>query len=255
MAVLVALVVIVASFALFFQDDPSKDRETIYQVSTIDALMAGLYDGVVSIDELNDHGDTGLGTFDALDGEMVMLDGVCYQVLSDGHVEVASRKGTTPFAVVTFFDEDSSTDLVDVGNFSELLSAIGSELETENMVSVIVLEGTFSYVKARSVPAQQPPYLPLEEVIVEQTIFEFENVSGTIVGFYTPEYMAGMNVAGFHLHFISSDLSMGGHLLDVSFETAELGLDLTPSCLLFTPGTDAFLDLEGGGGDIDKVEH
>ena len=56
--------------------------------------------------ELKKHGDFGIGTFDALDGEMIVLDGVVYQAKADGHIYQAADNLTTPFATVTYFDSD-----------------------------------------------------------------------------------------------------------------------------------------------------
>src|SRR5512137_1292807 len=70
------------------------DREVLYQVSTIDALMQGVFDGVEPVAELKKHGDFGIGTFDALDGEMIVLDGIVYQAKADGHIYTAGDSQT-----------------------------------------------------------------------------------------------------------------------------------------------------------------
>ena len=80
---------------------------TIFQASTIDALLDGNYEGDVSFAELGACGDFGLGTFDALDGEMVGLDGAFYQVKADGRAYEVDGRMKTPFAVVTFFEPGS----------------------------------------------------------------------------------------------------------------------------------------------------
>ena len=88
-------------------DEPSQNavasEDVLYQVSTLDALMQGVYDGEVSLDQLTGHGDFGIGTFDGLDGEMVVLDGQVYQVPADGQVLQMDAAILTPFAMVTYF--------------------------------------------------------------------------------------------------------------------------------------------------------
>ena len=74
----------------------TDDREVLYQVSTIDALMQGVFDGVQPVGEIRKHGDFGIGTFDALDGEMIVLDGVVYQAKADGQIYTASRQPDNP---------------------------------------------------------------------------------------------------------------------------------------------------------------
>ena len=61
-------------------------RHTLYQVSTATALVQGIYQGAVRVGTLREHGDLGLGTFENLDGEMVIVDGQFFQARSDGSV-------------------------------------------------------------------------------------------------------------------------------------------------------------------------
>ena len=78
----------------------------------------------------------------------------------------------------------------------------------------VMIQGEFSYVKTRSVPAQEKPYPPLAEVTKNQPTFEFTDVTGTMVGFRCPPYVTGINVPGYHLHFLTDDRTAGGHLLE-----------------------------------------
>jgi len=64
-------------------------RDVVFQASTLDALMTCAYDGQMTCGALRRHGDLGLGTLDALDGEMAVLDGMIYRVRSDGRAEPA----------------------------------------------------------------------------------------------------------------------------------------------------------------------
>lgn len=61
----------------------------LFQYNTLGALMAGLYGGTLTVGELLEHGDLGLGTLDSIDGELIVLDGKAYQAKgSEGKVEV-----------------------------------------------------------------------------------------------------------------------------------------------------------------------
>ena len=86
----------------------ASDRETFFQVSLLQGLTLGDYHGSVSVKELKRKGDIGLGTFDGLDGEMIMLDGSVYKAKGDGTVELADDSETIPFCGITFFDDDES---------------------------------------------------------------------------------------------------------------------------------------------------
>jgi acetolactate decarboxylase len=174
------------------------------------------------------NGDLGLGTFTGLDGEMVVVDGTCYQVKTDGAARVADPVLGVPFAAVTYFSPDLTVPGAVSGNLTELAGFLDMHLPSRDVFYAIRIDGTFPYVKARSVPAQTKPYPPLADAISGQTVFEFRNVTGTVAGFYTPPAAAGMNVAGYHFHFITSDRSRGGHVLDIVTGGNTVEMDATP---------------------------
>ncbi len=113
---------------------------------------------------------------------------------------------------------------------------------------VLEAHGRFSHVKTRSVPAQQKPYPVLTEAVKNQTVFDFDDIDGTIVGVWFPDYMAGVNVAGFHLHFIADDRRRGGHLLDFSATDLVTAIDETDNFYMALPGGSDF-----GRADIGKT--
>lgn len=205
------------------------------QVSTIDALLAGVYDGHLSLNELLKHGDFGIGTFNGLDGEMLLLDGKIYQVKADGKVYTPSLDTTTPFAAVTNFEKEKSFPLESGINFKNLKKLIDIEAANKNVFCGIKIKGKFAKMKTRSVPAQIKPYPPLVEVTKNQPVFNIEDVSGTIVGFRCPAYVKGINVPGYHLHFISDDLKQGGHILEFISENGEISLDIYNKFFLILP--------------------
>src|ERR1700760_964701 len=96
----------------------------VYQTSTMGALLEGIYDGDVTIAELLTHGDFGLGTFNHLDGEMVVLDGVCYHLRADGTATVASDNDLTPFAVVLPFHPNITMRITEPTNRTVLTKLI-----------------------------------------------------------------------------------------------------------------------------------
>lgn len=93
-------------------------NDVLYQVSTIDALLEGLYDGELTIKELKEKGDTGLGTFNTLDGEMIVIDGEVYQIRADGLAYLADDTMRTPFAAVTGFVADETIVMQETVNSS-----------------------------------------------------------------------------------------------------------------------------------------
>ena len=204
-----------------------KYRDVLFQSSTISALSEGVFDGDLTYKDLRQHGNFGLGTFDNLDGEMIALAGEFYQIKADGKAYLAEDLMETPFAVVTFFEPDENVSLDNALDYEQLKQYLDSMLPNRDIFYAIKVEGTFEYIKARSVPAQSKPYPPLAEALEEQTIFEFHDVGGTLVGFWCPTYVEGINVPGYHLHFITSDRKAGGHLLECQIESGKIEIDYT----------------------------
>jgi acetolactate decarboxylase len=225
---------------------PAIGSDVLFQVSTIDALLQGVYDGVLTIGELKTHGDFGIGTIDGLEGEMLALDGNYYQIKTDGIAYPVSEGLTTPFATVTYFEADKNFLLEEPMNLTEFEQYLDLHLPAENLFYAVKIDGNFTYLKARSVPKQEKPYPLLSDVVSNQTIFEFENVSGTLVGFRTPEYVKGVNVPGYHLHFITADRNSGGHVLDFELEDGNISLDTTNAFFMELPTDGDFCEIELG---------
>ena len=200
-------------------------HHALFQTSTIEALLDGNYEGDVSFAELEDRGDFGLGTFDALDGEMIALDGDFYQVRADGRAYPVDKRSKTPFAVVTFFEPDLVQPLTAIGDFTALCAYLDRVVEDRAVCYAVRADGYFDYVKTRSVPRQHKPFLPLVEVVKGQPTFDFHGVPGSLVGFRFPDRVGGLNVAGYHFHFISEDRCVGGHLLECRIARGELRID------------------------------
>jgi acetolactate decarboxylase len=192
-----------------------RASHVLFQASTIGALLDGAFEGDLSFVELAEHGDLGLGTLNHLDGEMIAIDGEFFRADVDGRVTQIGPDERTPFAVVTAFEPSVDQRLPDEETSHEALLARLDELAPPDASSCAIrLDGRFELVRARSVPRQEPPYRPLTEVVADQHVFELHEVEGTMLGFRFPAYVEGIEVAGYHLHFISADRSRGGHVLD-----------------------------------------
>ena len=210
-------------------------EDIVFQTSTIDALLAGLYDGDMSCRHLLKHGDFGIGTFDRLDGEMVLLDGNIYQVKSDGKVYVPNLSLKTSFATVCQFDADRTIPIKTGSDYEAIRSLINKYAPNQNIFCAIKITGQFKAMRTRSVPAQAKPYPPLREATSNQPEFRMEDISGTIVGFRCPAYVKGINVPGYHLHFISNDRTQGGHVLSVETADCKCHIDVLNQYFLSLP--------------------
>jgi acetolactate decarboxylase len=132
-------------------------------------------------------------------------------------------------------------------DFGALRAHLDRLVGDEASCYAVRVEGHFDYVKTRSVPRQRKPYPPLAEVVKHQPTFELHDIPGSLVGFRFPRYAQGLNVAGYHFHFITADRSAGGHVLEFRLSRGELRIDseadlrleLPPSVDLPTPDQTA----------------
>lgn len=221
------------SLSLLASSDPATDktthaRDVVTQVSSYDALALGLYDGVTSLESLRPHGDFGLGTLHGWNGEIILMDGKHYLVDGDGSGQIVKDlSSTTPFLEVTWFDEDERRTLPDMTTFEQFRKTPENFLPSLNSIIAVRIEGRFRHVKARSMHTQSKPYKVMSELVKTQPIFDFNDVEGTLVGFWSPPSMKGVSLAGWHLHFLTKDGKGGGHVLE--FTSGEAVMKLDPS--------------------------
>jgi acetolactate decarboxylase len=229
---------------------------TAFQYSTIDALLGGLYDGEMTLKELLYQGDFGLGTLNGVDGELVLLDGTPYHISAGGKASIPSDSSKIPFATTSFFEEDSILKLNKITSIKALNSAVEKGLPSRNVFYAIRIDGQFSFVKARAIPKQNKPYKPLAQVVKHQVVVQFTG-KGTLVGYYSPPFVKGVNVPGFHWHFLTQDRTGGGHVLDCSFAPTTARLDSLRTLSVRLPDSKEFdaLNLtEDKGEEMDAVE-
>jgi acetolactate decarboxylase len=220
------------------------NQDTVFQLSTIDALSKGLYEGSMPVSAALAHGNFGLGTFQGLDGEMVLVDGKMYQVPVTGQARLAGPDQVIPFMALTFFEADQEQPLQAGTTMQALMQDIEAKLPTRNIFYAIRIEGTFQKIQTRSVPRQNPPYPPLAEVVKKQAVFDLANIEGVAVGFWCPAYVEGMNVPGYHLHFISKDGTAGGHVLDFTIADGVAKIDWTHDFVMILPDSPDFYQMD-----------
>ncbi|MGB9371881.1 MAG: acetolactate decarboxylase [Halobacteriota archaeon] len=225
----------------------SVGRGVLFQASTYSALQAGDYNGETSLKELRAHGDFGLGTFDALDGEMVLLNGTFYQIRSDGNAYLANDSMKSPFADVTSFEVDRQLVFSEASNgplnYSELQHYLEQQLPTKNIFYAVKIMGECSSLKVRSPPKQVMPYPLLSDALKNQSVFELHNVTGTFVGFFSPHYSSGICAPGWHFHFLTANDTHGGHVLEVALRRATIQIDETTTLSVELPHTANFYAL------------
>ena len=207
-----------------------ENQENLTQVALLQSLAQGYFGGTVTVGELLTKGDTGIGTFEGLNGEMIAMDGKIYQALGDGTVIVAPDDTIIPYATVTFFDNEIQvklSDIKDKAQFEEELNAAVAK-HGVNSFYMVKFSAEFSSILFRSEYGSKPPYPTLVEALKgKQTEFTEKNIKGTLVGLFCPSYMGELNTPGWHFHFLSDDKKKGGHILELSLKEATAYLDKT----------------------------
>jgi acetolactate decarboxylase len=209
----------------------------LFQASTVGALLDGAYDGDATFAELAEQGDLGIGTVNGLDGEMIALDGRFFRADLDGAIHEIEASSCTPFAVVDWFEPTVEFELERATGNDELLAEVERHAPPGAVVLTLRVDGHFDLVKARSVPKQEPPYRPLAAVVADQHVFALTDVEGSLVGFRFPDYSQGIEVTGYHLHFITADRARGGHVLECRPRHGRVRLD---------PSADLHVELPQG---------
>ena len=218
--------------------------QCMYQVSTLQALAMGYNKAVINVEELLRHGDTGLGTFEGVDGEMIVADGVCYRATADGSVTRTSPETGVPFGSVSCLSAWHNFSLEAVKDIEALKSILTLRIEERfglNSMHMVRIDGFFEQVCARSETGQLTHHITLKEMLQDkQQDFIFDEVEGTLICVYYPDYMDGINAPGWHLHFLSADKTQGGHVFDLNLRSGNVQMDKISRIEIQLPNSPAF---------------
>jgi acetolactate decarboxylase len=224
---------------------PEHHQHELFQTSTVQAMLGGAYEGDVTLGELLEHGDLGLGTLNGLDGELIVLEGEVWKAELDCTLTRPPANARTPYAVVVDFSPGEPAKLEGPLAGDDLEGWLRGGGRASEQPDAIRIDGRFASVHVRSVPKQSKPYPPLAEAIAHQHIVELKDVSGTMVGFRFPDPLDGIEMAGFHLHFLTDDRTRGGHVLSYTLlegsvsvdEASDLHVELPPAVAAPAHGT------------------
>ena len=233
-------------------------EDNIYQLAPSAALANGLYKGTTRFDSMLQVGDFGLGALNAIDGEVILLEGKIYQASHrQGRLREVAGNELSPFFYVKKFREDLRFSLTSVRDMDHLTAQLDALLPTPNLPYAIRLDGKFTQIKLRSVPPQRPPYPPISEVVKQQHVFNINNIQGTLVAFRFPTFLDSVSGSGYHFHFVSTDRLAGGHLLDLRAEMLMVSMDIGRGINLILPDDPTFYaaDLELSADDASKIYH
>ena len=238
-----------------------NDRETINQVALLQSLALGYFDGSVTVKDWKTYGDTGIGTFEGLNGELIALDGVIYQGDQNCVAHVMKDTDKIPFSNITFFDKDFSVKLNNVSSKAALENKLNALVKKhgENSFYMIKIPAQYEEILIRSEAKQNEPYPTLVKALeATQKEVTKKNIRGTIVGLYCPQFMSSLNSVGWHFHFISDDKKFAGHVLELNIESGEAQFDKTENFAMRLPSKKNFGKLNFNADlreDIRKAEN
>ncbi len=224
-------------------EEPADNSGLIYHYSVLKALDNGVLEGTMKVSDLLEHGDHGLGTFNGLNGEMIVLDHKVYRVTPQGEVVEAGDDILIPYTIVSFFEPEKSISYEGNENldYDKLITMMDTELPSQNQFYAFRITGNFTYIKCGGVDRQERPYnKTILEILADRPIYEKEDISGTLVGFWCPEYIGDINTRGFHLHFLADDRSIGGHLIAFEASSLDIQYDIKHGYKIILPDTEDF---------------
>ena len=231
------------------------EHHSMFQVSTSGALIEGLYQGAMTVGDLRRHGDTGLGTFEELDGEMILVDGHCFQARSDGSVTEVPDETLTPFATVVAFTADESATLLDIASLDDLTARLDGLRGSDNDFFAWRITGYLDELRMRAA-CRHASGTPLAEAVSDQSVFEFDDITATIVGFWSPTFSQAIAIPGYHLHAVSEDRTSAGHVFDLRASKVVAEVHRVSDLHVALPETEAYLkaDLASAHADMDAIE-
>lgn len=223
-AVLIAAAGCMTSYTTLVQD-----RDTATLLAPSRHILDGHHDGSASVASYKAAGNFGIGTFDGLDGEAVLLDSVVYQIKGDGSVRVPDDTLGMPFGICTLFDDDIHHKMRNIDSFAHFGQALESVFTDKHIFYAVKVSGQFKTMRVGSQDKQRKPYRPLHEAPPKQHERIYADTRGTLVGFWIPPSVpSAIAEPGFHLHYISKDRTHGGHVLDFQAHELDIVLDPTP---------------------------
>lgn len=230
---------------------PAADA-AVTQFAVLDALLAGAYESGITVAAVRELGDFGIGCCDHLGGEVLILDGEVFECTVGAPPDRMRGEQILPFVDVCRFPAAEGVDVTaaDLGAFTD---RVEQDLVSRNLFHAVRVDGLFSSLRVRITPRQEHPFRPLAEVTSGQIETVLDDVRGTLVGFWSPSIYQGITVAGLHVHFLTDDRTVGGHVLDVAIGEGRLRLAAYARFDLRLPADDMFLRTELTHGEDHRI--
>ena len=208
---------------------PESHLGHITQIETVHDLFAGRYEAVTTVGEAFADAVVGLGVAEAVDGEIVHVDGVTWRIPADGVPRIAPPDLGMPFSVAASGGTPVTRSVPTGASLPDLTALVDDVLIAESLhhdylVAAVTVVGEFERVLLRSEHPQEPPYKPLGNpgAVTGEVRFELAPWTGTLAGFRFPDVSDDVVIPGLHLHGIAADHGSGGHCHELAVVSATL---------------------------------
>jgi acetolactate decarboxylase len=215
-------------------------ENTVHQYSPTIALLNGIYEGDITPQQMIQQGNIGLGTVNQLAGELIAVDGVVYTIDAEGGIRKAPNNLKSPNMTMINFQPKQTIELKNVSSLADLNTALNKYRTSKNSFYAYKIKGEFAYLKMASAHKVENEDVSLFEYLDTRVMYTRENIKGTLVGLFTPSYLANIVIPGMHLHFLSDDIKLGGHLEDVRFDNLSVEVQEVNQVNLQLPKVEKF---------------
>jgi acetolactate decarboxylase len=217
---------------------------TIYQCSTMGALISGTFEGEIKVSELMKKGNFGFGMFGDLQGEMIAHNGQFYKFDDKGVPRAVKNSEKVAFATMMFFNATKHNKLKNAATMQSICDAIDPLVKNKNIPYAVRIAGMFKQVEMRNLSGKKEAYARLTDVRKDEKRYSASKIKGTVVGFWFPAYLSGISSPGYRFHFISDDRKIGGHVLAMSVDKGQIAVQESSSLDLYFPRSTKFNEVE-----------
>lgn len=233
-------------------------KKEIFQFSSINALMSGVFTGFFDVSAIKACGNFGLGCSNGLTGEMIVDNNDVLEAKDKHPIRLMGDHEKLPFAQVTTFiaEKEFEARLVNKNNLYSILS---QHILLDNIFLAVKITGLFDKIKVRTPNDNGTVYKDAVEVSENQIVRDFESIEGSLIGFWTPHFFENISVAGFHVHFLSEDKQIGGHVIDFDLQEGVISYETKLKLNVELPSDSDYLkkdlDIDNMDEIIKKVEN
>lgn len=224
---------------------------SLYQLGNASALFSGLVEGNENIKSLMIKGDFGLGTFNDIDGELVAVDGKFFKIGQKGVTTPVEIIWKSPFVELVKFKNNDTMCITSAVNYDLLKQQLASQIDNKNIPYAIKISGTFDFLKLRS---RSPRKSTDNNNIVEES-YTANDVKGTLVGYWFPDYLLSLTVPAFHFHFIADDHKLSGHVLELKTTDVKVAMNKISQIEMAFPQSIAYKDMTIHAATIENYQN